>query len=306
MRMAFTIDDLPLYPHLALPAGYTPQSVATKILKSLDRNGLVGVFALANSWPLDVDASYGRILDDWVAAGHHIGNHTHTHPLLNETNADDFMHDISVADEMLAPWIGKAPLRAFRHPLDLWGNTEDKRVRVNAHFDRLKYRSADVTSWFYEWEWDRAWQHLRQTGRLDEAERLRVEFVDYYAAAQVAHDAQNCRTVFGRDIVGIGLAHTLAFFAEVADAFFARLVSEGVKFVPLAEALDDPAYTRSGSFVTDAFQVYQIKVATADGRTLETVPPSHKALIDRVFELGTPLRPERRGMLVQNSRARTA
>ncbi len=305
MRMAFTLDDLPVYPHLALPDGHTPHSVAALIMASLARNGVSGVFALANSWPLDVDPQYARILDDWVAAGHHIGNHTHTHPLLNETAAAAFIHDVSVADELLAPWISKAPLRAFRHPLDFWGNTEEKRVQVNAHLDRLAYRSADVSSWFYEWEWDRAWQYLLQTGRLEEAERLKAEFVDY-AAAQVAHDAKTCRMVFGHDVIGIGLIHPLAFFTEVADAFFARLFAEGVTFVPLSDALDDPAYLRSGTIVTDAFQVYQIKIAAADGRVLDAVPPTHKALMERVFELGTPLRPPRRGMLVQNRRARAS
>lgn len=304
MRMAFTLDDLPVYPHLALPQGYTARSIGTQIINSLEQNNLSGVFALANSWPLDVDASYAQILDDWTQAGHHIGNHTHSHPLLNDTSAEDFVHDISVADELLAPWIGNAPLRAFRHPLDFWGNTEEKRVRVNTHLELLAYRGADVTSWFYEWEWDRAWQYLLQTERFEEAERLKSEFVDY-AAAQVSHDAQNCRTVFGHDVVGIGLAHPVAFFAEVADAFFARLVAEGVTFVSLAEALDDPAYARSGSIVTDAFQVYQIKIGTADGRVLDAVPPEQKALMDKVFELATPLRPARRGMLVQNMRVRT-
>ena len=125
------------------------------------------------------------------------------------------------------------------------------------------------------------------------------------SAAQVAHDAENCRAVFGHDVIGIGLIHTVAFFTEVADAFFARLFAEGVAFVPLSEALDDPAYLRSGTIVTDAFQVYQIKIAAADGRTLDAVPPTHKALIERVFELGTPLRPLRHGMLVENMRAST-
>ncbi|MCH5377189.1 MAG: polysaccharide deacetylase family protein [Planctomycetes bacterium] len=267
--MAFTLDDLPVFPHMPLPDGDTPQSVAARIIDSLNRNGVSGVFALANSWPLDVDPGYARILDDWIAAGHHIGNHTHSHPLLNETSAEDFNHDISVADDLLAPWISKAPLRAFRHPLELWGNTEEKLVAVNAHLDRLAYRSAGVTSWFYEWEWDRAWRHVLQTGRTEEAERLKATFVDY-AAAQV----------------------------------FARLFAEGVTFVPLSEALDDPAYLRSGTIVTDAFQVHQIKIAAADGRALDAVPPTHKALMERVFELGTPLRPSRRGMLVQNTRAR--
>lgn len=305
MRMAFTLDDLPVFPHLALPDGHTPYSVAARIIDSLGRNGVTGVYAFANSWPLDVDPAHARILDDWVAAGHHIGNHTHTHPLLNGTSAGDFIQDISVADDLLAPWIARAPLRAFRHPLELWGNTEEKRVRVNAHLDRLAYRSAGVTSWFFEWEWDRAWRHLLQTGHREEAERLKAEFVDY-AAAQVAHDAETCRKVFGHEVIGIGLMHTLAFFAEVADAFFARLFAEGVVFVPLSEALDDPAYLRSGSIVTDAFQTYQIKIAAADGRALDAVPPTHKALVERVFELGTPLRPPRHGMLVQDMRAGTA
>lgn len=111
-------------------------------------------------------------------------------------------------------------------------------------------------------------------------------------------------SLFCRDIVGIGLIHPVAFFTEVADAFFSRLFDDGVSFVPLAEALEDPAYSRAGSFVSDAFEVYQIKVAAADGRALDAVPPTRKPLIERVFELGAPLRPRRRGILVQNRRAR--
>jgi peptidoglycan/xylan/chitin deacetylase (PgdA/CDA1 family) len=301
MRMAFTLDDLPVFPHLALPDGHTPRSVASRIMKALDRNGVSGVFALANSWALDTDPETARILDDWVAAGHHVGNHTHSHPLLNDISAEEFNHDVSVADELLAPWIDKAPLRVFRHPLEFWGDTEEKRVAVNAHLNALAYHCAGVTSWFYEWEWDRAWRCLLQTGRADEAEALKAEFVDY-VAAQVAHDAETCRTVFGHDVVAIGLIHPVAFFTEVADKFFATLLAEGVTFVPLAEALQDPAYGRSGTFVSDAFLVYQNKVALADGRELDAVPATHKACLDRVFDLATPLRPPRRGMLVRNMR----
>ncbi len=54
---------------MPLPDGDTPQSVAARIIDALDRNGVSGVLALANSWPLDVDPGYARILDDWLAAG---------------------------------------------------------------------------------------------------------------------------------------------------------------------------------------------------------------------------------------------
>jgi hypothetical protein len=305
MRMAFTMDDLPVYPHLALPEDETPFGVAAKIMKALDRHGLSGVFCMANSWPLDVDEALAGILDDWVAAGHHIGNHTHSHPLLNLVEADDFIHDVSVADELLAPWISKAPVRAFRHPLDLWGDTEEKLTRVNAHLAALSYRSADVTSWYYEWEWDRAWRWLIQMGRRDEALALRSDFVDYMAD-QLSHDMQTCRDFFGHDVVAIGLAHNVPFFAEVADDVFGSLIRAGVEFVSLEQALDDPAYARSGTIVTDAFQTYQVKIAASDGRSIAPIPPKHADLIKRVFELATPLRPERRCMLVENRRPRPA
>ena len=56
MRIAFTMDDLPVYPHLGLPEGYTPASVAESIIEGLDRHKVGGVYAFANSWPLDVDS----------------------------------------------------------------------------------------------------------------------------------------------------------------------------------------------------------------------------------------------------------
>lgn len=303
MRMAFTIDDLPVYPHLPYPSTHTPRSIASAIMQALDRHGITGVFAMANSWPLDVEPGLARILDDWVTSGHHVGNHTHSHPLLNDTEADDFVHDITVADKLLAPWISQAPVRAFRHPLDLWGNTEEKRSRVNAHLKTLDYRGADVTSWFHEWEWDRAWQWLLKSGRNDEANTLLHDFIDY-AAAQISHDRAICHAQFGHDVVAIGLAHNVPFFAEVADAFFARLISEGVTFVPLEEALEDPAFERSGSVVTDAFALYQIKIGAADGWAYPAIPRQYQDLINRVFDLGKHLRPPRRCMQVQNKRPR--
>jgi hypothetical protein len=37
MQIAFTMDDLPMYPHLSLPEGYTPALVAKSIIEGLDR-----------------------------------------------------------------------------------------------------------------------------------------------------------------------------------------------------------------------------------------------------------------------------
>ncbi len=301
MRIAFTMDDLPVYPHLALPEGYTPASVADRIIAGLDRHKVEGVYAFANSWPLDVDPQTEKIFDAWTSAGHPVGNHTHSHPLLNDVSGDAFIADITIADDLLKPWLDRAPQKLFRHPLNLWGDTEAKRSAVNAHIARLGYTPADVTSVFFEWEWDRAWRWLLQTGKAAEAEALKSEFVDF-CIAQLAYNQQCCREVFGHDVTGIALGHFVAFLAEVIDPLMDRLRREGVEIVPLAEALADPAYDRVGSLVTSSFQVYQQKLSAAAGKKMASVAPSSAGLMKRVFTLAEPLRPARRGQQVQNKR----
>lgn len=301
MRIALTLDDLPLYPHLALAPGHTPASVAERLIDALARQRIAGVFALSNSWPLDVDPGMADIFDAWVGAGHHVGNHTHSHPLYNDTSADEFVHDIGIADGLLAPWMRKAPLKAFRYPLDLWGNTEEKRRRAREYLNANGYVCAEVTSWFFEWEWDRAWRWLAQAGKTAEAEALKGRFVDF-CIAQLRHDRECCRDYFGRDIVGISLIHTVGFIAEVADRLLARMREEGVEFVPLGEALADPAYARVGSIVSDRFLVYQQKLSAAEGREMAEFAPGEAGLMREILELARPLRPAKRCQLVQNRR----
>ncbi len=301
MRIAFTMDDLPVYPHLALPEGYTPTSVADSIIEGLDRHKLEGVYAFANSWPLDVNPQTEKIFDAWTSAGHFVGNHTHSHPLLNDVDSDAFIADITIADELLKPWLNRAPQKLFRHPLNLWGNTEAKRSAVNSHIARLDYTLADVTSFFFEWEWDRAWRWLMQTGKTEEAAALKSEFVDF-CVAQLAYDQKCCQEFFDRDVTGIALGHFVAFLAEVIDPLMARMSREGIEIVPLADALADPAYDRVGSLVTENFRVYQQKLSAAEGQEMASVAPTCTDLMKRVFALAEPLRPARRGLLVQNKR----
>lgn len=301
MRIAFTMDDLPIFPHLELPDGYSPASVANGVMKGLERNNIDGVYAFANSWPLDVDPDTAGIFDAWVSAGHLVGNHTHSHPLLNDVSGDAFISDISIANGLLKPWMDRAPQKLFRHPLNLWGDTEDKRSAVNGYIEELGYTPADVTSFFFEWEWDQAWRWLLQTGRTEEAEALKSDFIDF-CIAQLAHNHKSCQEVFGRDVVGIALGHFVAFLSEVIDPLMARVRREGIEIVPLEEALADSAYDRVGSVVTDKFQVYQQKMAASAGRRIATITPACDDLMKQVFKLAEPLRPARRGQLVQNKR----
>jgi hypothetical protein len=133
VRVAFTLDDIPLWPRSYPPAGYTIASIMQRISDGLVRNGVQGVYGFGNSWSLAQHPGLSAVLDAWHADGHHVGNHTHAHLVLTEIDAIRYCGEIDLADHHLEPWLSKAPSRYFRYTLCHWGDTEEKRAKVMAH-----------------------------------------------------------------------------------------------------------------------------------------------------------------------------
>ena len=86
---------------------------------------------------------------------------------------------------------------------------------------------------------------------------------DFIAAciAQLRYDHTTLAQRFGHEAPVIALGHTVPFFAEVADRLFEQFVAEGVQFIPLEEAVADPAYEQVGRVASDKFLIYQQKLA---------------------------------------------
>lgn len=66
MKVAFTIDDLPKWPHAEYPRGYTANSIAERLIDALERNGMTGVYAFANSAPLLETPELTKTMDRWI------------------------------------------------------------------------------------------------------------------------------------------------------------------------------------------------------------------------------------------------
>ena len=105
MEAAFTLDDLPVWPHAAYPENYSADGIADALIDALEQNQVPGAYAFANCWALAEQPELRALVDRWLAAGHHLGNHTHGHPNLNEVSAEDYIQEIDLADQHLAPWI---------------------------------------------------------------------------------------------------------------------------------------------------------------------------------------------------------
>ncbi|UWQ19150.1 polysaccharide deacetylase family protein [Jannaschia sp. M317] len=284
MDIAFTLDDLPLWPQSDPPAGVTAAGIVADIRRALAAQGVAGVYAFCNSWPLARGPGYARILDDWLADGHHVGNHTHSHPHLPEVSAAAFIADIDAGSQALAPWLDRAPRRLFRHPLCHWGETQAKLAAVNAHLTAERYTAVDVTSFSYEWTFNRAWLAAREAGDRRTEAWVCDAFLTF-APAQLRHDHAAAAAWFGTPVPSIALGHNVAFFAVMAQDYLAALRSAGARFVPLADALDGPVQAATGSVVSAAFRVIQQKLALAAGHPIPQIAPDHKETFNRITAL---------------------
>jgi hypothetical protein len=284
MQLAFTMDDLPLWPQSDPPHGFTAKGIVASIRRALADHGIDGVYAFSNSWPLARDPGLASILDDWVADGHHLANHTHGHIQLIDVSAEVFARDIDAADKNLAPWIGAAPLRLFRHPLCHWGETDEKRRAINLHLSRAGLTPVDVTTWVYEWTWNRAWLAAREAGDRA-AERFVFDSFVPFAIAQHRHDAAAAQAWFGEDTPGIALGHNVAFFAEIASDYFGGLIAAGVDFVPLERALTGAQQAAVGSVTSAEFLVLQQKIAASAGRLLPKIAPDMVDVFARAADM---------------------
>ena len=285
MKAALTLDDLPHWNEYAYPPGHSARSVADALIAGFARHGLQGVYAFSNSARFDDDPDHLCIMDDWVAAGHHVGNHTHSHPILHLVDLDAYLADIELGNEKLAPWLDKAPSRFFRYTWNIRGDTTAKLDAVEARLAALDYRPAECSSWFFEWDWDFAYVKCLERGDDAGIEYLKRSFIDF-VPRQFAHDDAGMRRVFGREVPHILLLHNLAFVELILDDFLTALEASGVEYISLEQACADSAWDAAAGFPCAEFMIYWRKLLWRDGIDSEEVAPECAASYARVLEMG--------------------
>lgn len=284
MKLAFTIDDLPLWPNSYPPEGYTASGIVDSVIEALDRHQIKGVYAFSNSWALLKHPELSAVMDRWLDAGQHVANHTHSHPEIQDVSAEEYIREIDLAEEHLRPWLAKAPQLFFRYTLNYWGETQEKMAKVKCHLDRKGYRVAEATSMLHEWEWNRAYKNGLEKGDGEGIAYLKQSFLDF-CVAQLRYDWDCAQRWFGRDFLGITLGHFIPFFADIADDLFARLAQEGVEWVSLEEASADPIYREVCSVPSGEFLVFHLKLAQARGESAPFIAPAYQPVYDRIEEM---------------------
>lgn len=234
-EVAVTLDDLPFQRGWLL-SHEQEAACCRSVLHTLAEND-VAIFAFVNG--SRIKPYHVELLDELTAAGHIVGNHTYTHPDLNETDVGWYTEDIRKGEESILPWLGTT--KYFRYPYLHRGPEDLKYDSVAAYLNANEYIVVPVTIDNSDWAYNRDYaEAVKQQDRAaaDSIGRAYLEHIKecthYFDSLAVTHT--------GRDIKHILLLHMNQLNADFLDDVLAWYRQEGWQFISPAEALTDSIY----------------------------------------------------------------
>ncbi len=238
-RMAVTIDDLPW-------VGWSRDGRAAgneRILEALTSRGVPATGFVV----CDRTAPPHPILRSWLDAGMELANHHESHASLNHVDPDAYVAGIESCHAELGA-LSPDATRFWRFPYLFNGKERAVRDRVAADLRRLGLTTGRVSIDNHEWKLAELYGEALKEGDADAAAAIASYYVDHMADA-----AANFREVagrkLGRDLDHVLLLHANQLNADHLGTVLDRLAAEGWEFVPLDEALADPAYRRPDEYV---------------------------------------------------------
>ncbi|WP_133134194.1 polysaccharide deacetylase family protein [Legionella santicrucis] len=114
MQIAITLDDLP--ENGLLTTGITRVQVADKIMNTLQKHHIQGVYGFVNGKPLISDPEKFTILKNWIASGQLLANHGYSHLDLAKTSVDEYLLDLEKNEPILSTFMGEQNFHFYRYP----------------------------------------------------------------------------------------------------------------------------------------------------------------------------------------------
>lgn len=235
--VAFTFDDGPRLVETPL---MSPQQRNQALLDALAKHHVSAALFVTAGNGADRPAGYA-LAKAWGEAGHALGNHTMTHPDLNDSKVSlaQYEQEILDCDKLVSTLPGYQ--KWYRFTFLREGNTPEKRDGIRAFLKEHGYRNAYVSIDTSDWRLD---EKLTQTLKdhpqadLTPIKEAYLAHVRQRALAyhELAHKYQ------GRDIPQVMLMHHNLLNALWLDDAIAQFENMGWKFTTPAEAYADPVY----------------------------------------------------------------
>ena len=238
-EIAFTWDDLPS--HGALPPGETRVEIGKKLISAMRVANIPPVYGFVNGIQTDREPLSSPMLQDWRDAGLLLGNHTWSHPNLNQLTLEDWEQDLVKNEPLLQRYMTNQDWRWLRYPYLAEGETKEKRSAVRQMVAKRGYKIAAVTMSFGDYMYNEP--YARCVANNDSAGIALLE-TSYLAAASSAIEYSRAmsKALYGRDIPYVLLMHVGALDARLLPRLLQLYRGSGFSFIRLEDAEKDPFY----------------------------------------------------------------
>jgi peptidoglycan/xylan/chitin deacetylase (PgdA/CDA1 family) len=186
------------------------------------------------------------VLNRWLDAGLDLGNHTYSHPNLNDVALQSYLDDI-IKGEVITRSLLEARNRSlvwFRYPFLATGKGETARV-VEEFLSARGYRVAPVSVDYADYRFAGFYSKHLRTGEQPKANEQLATMLE---TLDVSFARAESRSV---EVLGYELPQTLLIHCNELNALtlrtsIQRIRDRGYTFISLDEAMKDPAYQLPG------------------------------------------------------------
>ena len=286
-QVAVTIDDLPAGMADRLPAADIT-ALTTKLLTTL-RDQKVPAVGFVNEKKLykpgEVDQRI-KVLEMWLDYGFELGNHTFSHASLNQIELKDWEDEVvqgeSVTRMLLAQH--KMKLRYFRHPYLDTGRDLLTRRKAEEFLTQRGYRIAPITLDGWDWMFAGLYEDAKKRNDADMQQKIVKDYLAYHDAV-FAYTEQLSAKVVGYEPRQILLLHASNLEADHIGELLDVLRKRGYRFIPLADALSDTAYSLPDTYVGEEGTGWVDHWAITQGKIPQGAPIFPQWVIERTKEL---------------------
>ena len=249
--VAITIDDLPAAAS-SLMTGAEVKELTAKLLGTL-RDQKVPAVGFVNEQKLyrigEVDERI-RALNLWLEYGFELGNHTYSHPSLNNVPIQTWEEEV-VRGETVTRWLlaqHNMKLRYLRYPFLDEGRDLKTRRDAQAFLSARGYEVAPVTIDAWDWMYGGVYEDARRRADADLQQRLVSSYLSYTSTV-FDYFEKLSKDLIGYEPRQILLLHANWLEADHIGELVNLLRKRGYQFITLQAALEDAAYSQPDEYV---------------------------------------------------------
>ena len=289
-QVTITIDDLPAGA-ANLMTGAAITDMTAKLLTTL-RDQKVPAVGFVNEKKLykqgEVDERI-KALRMWLDYGFELGNHTYSHPSLNQVGLRAWEDDVIQGENVIRLLLAehKMKLRYFRHPFLDTGRDLQTRRQAEAFLVERGYRIAPVTLDAWDWMYAPVYDDAKKRGDTKLQDDLVKSYLQY-SDSVFAYEEQLSKQIMGYEPKQIILLHGNQLEADHIGELLEVFRKRGYRFITLEDALSDQAYGMPNTYVGEEGTGWLEQWAITQGKPPQGAPVFPQWVSDRAKSLHQP------------------